>query len=282
MALPSNVSYGHVTGKFLRAIADSSDTDLYPDGQPLAGLTIKFTASVTRVKNVTTTPPVTIIIDPIVGVTNDDGILVDGNGNEGVWLVASSDEDLNPTGWTWTATISASSISSFSTTFTLAPDQEVDLTTLIPVPSSPGTELAAWEAVVAEVAAAQAAAQAAREGAESARDEAVTASGAATSAATTATTQASAAAASATEAAAARDAAQSARTGAENAQSAAESSAATLNTWFLRGTGSPVGVITPSSAGVQYVDLAATNGALLWISTGTTSSAWKVVDGDTA
>ena len=84
---------------------------------------------------------------------------------------------------------------------------------------------------------------------------------------TTVTEKASAAAASATEASEARD--------------AAESSAATLNTWFLRGNGSPVGVITPSSAGVQYVDLAATNGARVWISTGTTSSAWRVVDGDT-
>ena len=151
MALPSNVNYGHVTGKFLRAVADSSDTDMHPDGQPIVGLTVKFTASVTRVKNVTTTPPVTIIIDPIVGVTNGNGVLIDGQGREGVWLVASSDEDLNPTGWTWTATLSASSIDSFTTTFTLAPGQEVDLTTLIPVPSSPGTELTAWEAVVAEV-----------------------------------------------------------------------------------------------------------------------------------
>lgn len=151
MALPSNVSYGHVTGKFLRAVADSSDTDLYPDGQPLAGLTIKFTASVTRVKNVTADPPVTIIIDPIVCSTNDDGVLVDVRGNPGVWLVASSDEDLNPTGWTWTATFYASSITYFSTTFALAPDQEVDLATLIPVPSSPGTELAAWQQVVAQI-----------------------------------------------------------------------------------------------------------------------------------
>ena len=150
MALPSNVSYGHVTGKFLRAIVDTSDTDLYPDGQPIAGLTVKFTASVTRVKNVTADPPVTIIIDPIVCSTNNNGVLVDGQGNPGVWLIASSDKDLNPTGWTWTATFSASSIASFSTTFTLAPDQEVDLATLIPVPSNPGTELAAWEAVVAE------------------------------------------------------------------------------------------------------------------------------------
>lgn len=65
------------------------------------------------------------------------------------------------------------------------------------------------------------------------------------------------------------------------AKSYADSGVAQVNTRFLRGSGSPVGVITPTSAGVQYVDLAATNGARVWVSTGTTSNAWSVVNGDT-
>ena len=65
------------------------------------------------------------------------------------------------------------------------------------------------------------------------------------------------------------------------ARDAAQGYATEFNTWFLRGNGSPVGVVTPSSAGVQYVDLQATNGAYVWISTGTTASAWRVVNGDT-
>lgn len=143
-----------------------------------------------------------------------------------------------------------------------------------------------------------------------ARDTAVGAASSASTSASTATTQAQAAAGD-------RLAAQEARTGAETAQGKAETAqqgaedardaahgsaldasgsasdaqeavnavpaavTSALSTWFLRGNGSPVGVVLPSSAGVQYVDLAATNGARVWISTGTTTSAWKVVDGDT-
>jgi len=49
----------------------------------------------------------------------------------------------------------------------------------------------------------------------------------------------------------------------------------------LRGTGSPVGIVTPTSAGVYYTDTAGTNGAWRWISTGTTNTNWVVVFGDT-
>ena len=49
----------------------------------------------------------------------------------------------------------------------------------------------------------------------------------------------------------------------------------------LAGTGSPLGVVTPSRAGIIYVDTAATNGARQWISTGTNNTSWVVTDGDT-
>lgn len=254
MALPSNVGFGKVTGAFLRATGDGSDADSDPDGVPLAGLTVKFSASVMRVKDTSADPPVTIIVDTVTCTTDDSGVLIDPMGNAGVWLVASTDPDLDPTGWTWTATISASTIPSFSTTFSLDVGQTLDLASLIPVPSNPGTQLAAWQAVVAQITGDVG-------GAQSLVDAA--------------SASASAAAVSATEAAEARDEAQEE----VNAVPAAVTSA--LSTWFLRGNGSPVGVVTPSSAGVQYVDLAATNGALIWVSTGTTSNAWRVVNGDT-
>ena len=52
-------------------------------------------------------------------------------------------------------------------------------------------------------------------------------------------------------------------------------------TYDHAGAGSPVGVITPTAAGEIYLDTAGTCGALRWISTGTTSSAWAVAWGDT-
>ena len=47
------------------------------------------------------------------------------------------------------------------------------------------------------------------------------------------------------------------------------------------GTGSPYGVITPTSAGIEYTDVAQTNGAQKWISTGTSPTSWQVINGDT-
>lgn len=48
-----------------------------------------------------------------------------------------------------------------------------------------------------------------------------------------------------------------------------------------RGTGSPLGVLTPAAAGITYTDTAATTGARQWISTGTTPADWTVTVGDT-
>lgn len=47
------------------------------------------------------------------------------------------------------------------------------------------------------------------------------------------------------------------------------------------GSGSPYGVLTPTGAGIEYTDTAQTNGARKWISTGTTTTSWAVLDGDT-
>ena len=123
---------------------------------------------------------------------------------------------------------------------------------------------------------------------------ATSASNAATSESNAATSESQAAASAgaaqtaAASASTARDQAQEARSGAESAADSADAardqaatSATTCSTWFLRGSGSPLGVVTPSSAGVQYVDLAATNGARVWISTGNKRWTWSVVDGDT-
>lgn len=103
----------------------------------------------------------------------------------------------------------------------------------------------------------------------------------ATSSASSAAGSANAASSSATAASGSANAAALSASSASGSATAAATSAAQFSTWFLRGNGSPVGVITPASAGVQYVDLQATCGARVWISTGTTASAWRVADGDT-
>ncbi|KAB1647459.1 hypothetical protein F8O06_02665 [Pseudoclavibacter sp. CFCC 14310] len=156
MALPSNVGFGTVTGRFIRATADStSDSDSDPDGVPLDGLKIVFRSSISRAKDSTATPPVTIIFDTVQAVTDADGVLTDPDGNASIRLIATDDPDLQPSGWTWTATITGPTIGTISTTFTLSEGQTIDLTTVIEVPASPGKDLPAWQAAVDAVEAAR-------------------------------------------------------------------------------------------------------------------------------
>jgi len=49
----------------------------------------------------------------------------------------------------------------------------------------------------------------------------------------------------------------------------------------LRGTGSPLGTVSATAAGVYYTDTAGTCGAWRWVSTGTGKNSWIVVSGDT-
>jgi hypothetical protein len=45
----------------------------------------------------------------------------------------------------------------------------------------------------------------------------------------------------------------------------------------LSGTGSPVGVVTPTAAGVSYVDLTDVNAIHVWFSTGILNTSWNQI-----
>ena len=181
MSLPANVGFGRVTGRLIRAILDSPiDPDTEPDGVPIEGAKVTFTASVNRVVNRTATPPVSIFIDPVTVVTNSDGILVSPDGTEGVTLVASDDADLDPSGWTYKVTITAPSISAALSWSITVPEGSVqDLATAIPVPANPGTAVVEWQRLRDEVLGyrddAREDAESAAESAQQVKDGAVTA-----------------------------------------------------------------------------------------------------------
>ena len=180
MSLPANVGFGRVTGRLIRAVLDGpSDPDTEPDGVPIEGAKITFTASVKRVVNRTATPPVSIFIDKVTVVTNGDGILVSPDGTEGVTLVASDDPDLDPTGWTYNVTMTAPSISTLSWSITVPEGSVQDLATAIPVPANPGTAVVEWQRLRDEVLGyrddAREAAESAAESAQQVKDGAVTA-----------------------------------------------------------------------------------------------------------
>lgn len=144
MALPSNVDYGTVTGRFLLAYADSSDVDPQPDGVPAKGYVI-FTASPDKILDASASPdPVTILPASVIANLDAEGYIEGYSGNRGIRLVATDDADLNPVGWTWNVQFRLTDeadvpypVASFN--FSLPKDTTVDLAVVSPVPQANGT-----------------------------------------------------------------------------------------------------------------------------------------------
>jgi hypothetical protein len=136
--LPTNVSYGTVTGRYLLAYADSSDVGLNPDGIA-AGGEILFTPLVERLRDATSTPPVTIIPKQVACTINVDGYLCGPDGLSSVRLLATDDADLDVVGWLWQVTylltdVEGSLIRGIPThTMSLPGGTTVDLITIAPV-----------------------------------------------------------------------------------------------------------------------------------------------------
>jgi hypothetical protein len=94
------LQYGKVVGRFVAAIGDGVDSDTFPDATPLSG-TVTFTPSAAKFLVATASPdPTTVEAQPIVGVLDSNGYLT-FNGLQGVWLLATNDPALNPTGFTY-------------------------------------------------------------------------------------------------------------------------------------------------------------------------------------
>lgn len=99
--IPSNVSYGTVTGRFLLAYADGLDADLFPDGVPAKGI-IYFSPLVDKLRNPTASPaPVTIIPQRVQCELDSDGYLIGPDLTRGVRLIATDDPDMIPSTWEW-------------------------------------------------------------------------------------------------------------------------------------------------------------------------------------
>lgn len=98
----SPLVYGRVVGRFLAMVGDTSDDpDAYPDAIPLQG-TLTFTARPTSMLVQTAQPtPATIVPFPVTATLDSQGYLT-RNGVQGVWLLASNDPSVNPTGFTYT------------------------------------------------------------------------------------------------------------------------------------------------------------------------------------
>lgn len=102
----SPLVYGKVVGRFLAMVGDSTaDADAFPDAVPVSGF-VTFTARPSSVLVQSGVPaPATVLPFPVTATLDSDGYL-SRNGARGVWLVASDDPSVNPTGFTYTVTFS--------------------------------------------------------------------------------------------------------------------------------------------------------------------------------
>ena len=105
MADPA-LPYAQVVHRVLGVGADTdADADLHPDLSVLAGLTVTFTPQPSVIKWLGTGGPVTHPNKVVTGVYDSTGRLrlMQDSAQEGDWLLASSHEDMVPSGWTWFA-----------------------------------------------------------------------------------------------------------------------------------------------------------------------------------
>lgn len=144
MNIPSNMSYGTVTGRFLLAYADSSDSGQEPDAVPAQG-SIYFAPSAKVIKNANASPaPVTILPAVVHGTLDANGYLLGPDGEAGIQLTATDDPSGNPVDWTWSVSFQLTDadgtpvpVPSFS--IELPSGTTVDLTNAMPVQDANGT-----------------------------------------------------------------------------------------------------------------------------------------------
>lgn len=84
--MPPEITYGHVTGRFIAAWTDGPDGDRLPDPRPLEGLTVKITPKV-QVRRLAGASPVLVATMPVTCKVDADGVLIDEQDTPGVWLV---------------------------------------------------------------------------------------------------------------------------------------------------------------------------------------------------
>jgi hypothetical protein len=163
---PSQVKTFRLGGVLGRGVADTTDTGDAPDLMPIVN------AKITAVPNIDTsarigpvfkvplaTPPQTIWQDAIYGTTDVNGNVVTADssftavsgGTAGMVIPWGGSPGILPIGWTWTITIQVGTFPADVFIVYGSDGGYFDITTLVPVPVSPGTEVSNWAAVVAEV-----------------------------------------------------------------------------------------------------------------------------------
>lgn len=83
-ALPVDLTYGKVVGRFVLAVGDGPDADILPDGVAATGSITLTAEAPIRVSGIA--EPITLVPTPIGCGLDEDGYLIDLQGAKGIWL----------------------------------------------------------------------------------------------------------------------------------------------------------------------------------------------------
>lgn len=87
--LPTALTYGHVVGRYLLAVGDTTrDEDRLPDAVAAQG-TVRFRPTVAAIRSAAGLSPV-VVPQLVTATLDDEGYLLDSAGSRGVWLVVGS------------------------------------------------------------------------------------------------------------------------------------------------------------------------------------------------
>ena len=144
-APPGDATYVKLVYRVLDLIGDQSDPDHDPDWvTPPTGTTVTIKYPVAKILDPGGGPPATFYPQPIVCSVDPQGILLDPQGNPGVWIVDPRRTSMQPNNFTLSVEVAIPGRS--ADTFNVAltnqnPDGSFDLTLNSPVPGSPGNSV---------------------------------------------------------------------------------------------------------------------------------------------
>lgn len=155
--MPDPITHGKVVGRVLLGKVTAPQTQPLPEYTPMPSAVVEFKALLPegRMKALMQTDQTSVFLRTFLADTDDKGYLRDPAGNRGIMLPSSVDPSLGYSEWVWRMTIVTPVAAPIVQTFILPPftkaGDEVDITTLTPIPAEPGRELAQWEALYLRV-----------------------------------------------------------------------------------------------------------------------------------
>ena len=139
LPVPTNQTFGRVILKAVNIRGDGNDADNLPDYITAAGTTVYFRPNVTSLRLLESTP-MTAWPESVVCTIDDNGVMRDAAGNDGVYLLATNNPSNNPGNWTWQVTIEPTNASApINFDIEVPGGSTVDLTLAAPTPASTGT-----------------------------------------------------------------------------------------------------------------------------------------------